>query len=1295
MPTPEELQAKLDAKLGGGTAANPGGTRMNVASDEKKQGRLSRFLDFTGLASTVVNPLTQSVAIHNMVDRMLGKQGADELSAREQIKANYRAAFSGREYLKAFGYDLDKADLPLVSGGAEDITKTAIDAIVNPASVASMVATPLRVPAALAKTPLGRLAFRLGGETALGVGGAEVAERTFDQIPENAPNWVKMVAPVGAAVLTTGAATGVANRALNVGTRQGMQTAAEQLASSARSNGGKYLAPLPDIKDILDAAPEPSATRVGRVLAPQYDPIKAETTTTGRYIRAYERLARVAPVAAKFSVVKALPTGFSAFKIGDDGSILNLFDARGNRLGEGVHWNDVLSDPEAAVKYNFTHRQMDQWEAALDLLDEIPQFAAQYGLDWTVRDVDGRFYFPRQVKGANTGLYEKPSDPRLMRLHESATEAALKGVTYADPQSTLAFHVEQVYRAIAKQEFSDAVEQFTVLPSSAFAKTAQGGRLIANHRNALKAFNKAKTNLAAAQRRAQRIDARLWEASRSSGNELRRQTLFNDLDLARKAVEKAKDGLKTARMAKDDARTLRNAAFESYKKSGFTKVPSHMFGRAGDEMIPVGLWKNRFYPADGANRLTEWADPITGAVKDASPHPFVRAVGQLGGLQRTMVATMDLGVLFLQMAPLLATNPVAWGRAAVKSIEAMLLPGTINRYMQQNAESMQDMITKGRVPPGDVEFFTSLQGPSLAQRAAGYVLSPFERQYNAALLATRHEYWKALRGTSGMTDEQLGSFIRNVTGGMDTAALGINHSQRALESLAFFAPALMRSTGALMLKAAKPWTPEGAEAAHAVLKTLGATAAIFTLANIAEANAKGETQAQLDERLRTVLNPLEGKKFLSVRIGDNYYGLGGTVRAMSQFVINAIAGGINWLEDGTIEGAEDNPLTPLLRFMGDRNSPAYKDALGIAEYITGEELNLLEYNHITSIPDLLQFIGSSSLPFLAQEALEAGLDPMRELDPDPLSAAATGLRVSPISPSERRDDIARELFGMEYIKLTPQEKRDIADRYPSLNDSIRAFADKEERHYNEQVDIANETTTVSLQAVARNLAAGVYADRAKMREDIEDIMTARATKLVTLRHAFGKDFSDLEDTQTSSVLDAYYDTFKGARINPDDETSPINFEILEQLQATFMRQIENGLYGDKNRAKEVLDERTAFRPPPELAQFFANKELVQKSGYWDAKDRAFRMLKQEITSERMFASVRSAGELSAKLMQLESAGDLDGAAIARGYLRAIDRIAGAEHRIMRVENPGLDRALKENGYTTTRLTLDEDESEEE
>jgi hypothetical protein len=517
----------------------------------------------------------------------------------------------------------------------------------------------------------------------------------------------------------------------------------------------------------------------------------------------------------------------------------------------------------------------------------------------------------------------------------------------------------------------------------------------------------------------------------------------------------------------------------------------------------------------------------------------------------------------------------------------------------------------------------------------------------------------------------------------------VGGGQRALESLALFSPKLLRSTIALFADASRPWTPQGAAAAHTILKMSAATAGIFSLAAMMTGEANGEAEEEIVQRVRDTVNPLSGKKFLSVEIDGDWYGVGGQIRAMTQMVAGAIGGGINFAKDGTITDAADNPIIPMLKLLSSRTSPAYRAGEAAIELATQEELNLLPFDEIDNVPDLLFFVGRSSLPFVIQDALEMGQDPLRDVSPGPLAAAVLGGRTSPLFPSERRDDIAADQYGVtRYRELTPEQKRELNDAHPELVEAIKNSASKEEKQYNAEIDRTNKLATDTLGAIATDYTAGKYTERAKMREDIEDAMSARSIRLDTVRSSFGKDFDFENDTDVSNVLNAYYRNFELARRNPEDPASPINFDVLDQLQATFNREVENEVFGDPNRVKQILAERTSFKPPAELDWFFANKKLVQDVGYWDAKDRAFKQVEADIGREFILRGIYSAGELMARAIQLEDAGDMEGAALARGYMRAIDRISSAEHRQMRATHPNLDRALLQNGYITKRITED-------
>ena len=86
---------------------------------------------------------------------------------------------------------------------------------------------------------------------------------------------------------------------------------------------------------------------------------------------------------------------------------------------------------------------------------------------------------------------------------------------------------------------------------------------------------------------------------------------------------------------------------------------------------------------------------------------------------------------------------------------------------------------------------------------------------------------------------------------------------------------------------------------------MAAGAGVMGVASIATGMLLGETDEEVERRLQTVMNPTEGRKFLAIQVGDNWYGIGGQVRAMTQMISRAVAdpGGL------TKKDLFDNPLT--------------------------------------------------------------------------------------------------------------------------------------------------------------------------------------------------------------------------------------------------------------------------------------------------------------------------------------------------------------------------------------------------
>ncbi len=103
-----------------------------------------------------------------------------------------------------------------------------------------------------------------------------------------------------------------------------------------------------------------------------------------------------------------------------------------------------------------------------------------------------------------------------------------------------------------------------------------------------------------------------------------------------------------------------------------------------------------------------------------------------------------------------------------------------------------------------------------AQASVNQTLGRFQASYSMMLAMNRALLWEAMSPwwtqskRAGNSLDELGAYIRNMTGGLDTKALGVSTSQRNIEGAWLaFSPKLLRSTIALIWDAMNYVPAEG------------------------------------------------------------------------------------------------------------------------------------------------------------------------------------------------------------------------------------------------------------------------------------------------------------------------------------------------------------------------------------------------------------------------------------------------------------------------------------------------------
>ena len=291
----------------------------------------------------------------------------------------------------------------------------------------------------------------------------------------------------------------------------------------------------------------------------------------------------------------------------------------------------------------------------------------------------------------------------------------------------------------------------------------------------------------------------------------------------------------------------------------------------------------------------------------------------------------------------------------------------------------------------------------------------FQNSYSMFLAYNRAELFKALKpswtaaGKKGNSTAELANYINNLTGGLDVKGLGVSASLREIESTWLaFSPRLLRSTAGLMADAIRgiPAVATGSatarqkESLRAVAQTIAVTHGLAAGAVFAHGAAKGHSMDQIMDDIAVSQNPLSGKKYLSVEVDGEWYGVGGQIRALTQLMAGVTAA----YEDPKVLKDMDMQENPLLRFYASRGSQGVRISQTVAEGVTPYDAN--PYEDIEGTVDMFAHLVGDSAPFVAQAIFEGSTV-------GGIVAGMGGLRTSPSTAS---DDFNRVLED-EYRSL--------------------------------------------------------------------------------------------------------------------------------------------------------------------------------------------------------------------------------------------------------------------------------------
>ena len=800
----------------------------------------------------------------------------------------------------------------------------------------------------------------------------------------------------------------------------------------------------------------------------------------------------------------------------------------------------------------------------------MEKLRVQEGLDPLSKDRDGWFYIPHQAKGKGDIDFIGTSKAHLARHEVTATEKlVLNEIRYnVDPRATLKNHLQAAYHEILDEQLSGFLSSSDTIRSLTISEALESAspKIAKRHADSIKALAREKAKLKRLTKELQAelekipegtrattpppgISRRLWAIEQGAApfQTAARKKIQAQVDEARTSYQKARGEFLKARSTRAKAlEKIRNAKV----------APGQIFGDVGTGDIKVEVWRNRMYRAEDVGALREAVGNLSG---DASS--FSKNFARVTDAQRYLMANADFGAPFIQGLPLLGRNPLKWSKATLTSFAAFADPAVQGRFVRQNLGGFQEMAQYG-VPVGDVEFFAAMEqgrglpigkiisflptdegskflGMPMSDAALGTArkmatgragarefqqrtLGRFQASYGMFLARARLEMWQGMKGSwtqsgrEGNTLAELGAYIRNMTGGLDSKALGVGATQREIESSwVAFSPRLLRSTIALVSDALRFVPAEGMkyvgkgsgatvrqkESARSLGQLLGGVHLLYATSAVGLGYAKGHSKERIANDLMVGMNPLSGGKYLSFEVDGQYFGVGGQIRALTQVltgITSALVPGGDPIQNLIAMNSRDNPI---IRFLANRGAVAQEWAKTVAEGTT--DLNTLTFDDVEGPKDIAPHLLESSLPFVAQGMMEGDTVPG-------WLVGATGFRSNPATPADIEKGLVKDAFYAtpdEELADYGHEKNMFPwqDSFPgrnwktNLNSELREkFADE-----NPEIEIARQ------QNIERQLESGntEYASYTTEKEDLRETRNSTIIKEAQ-RLGTGKELRD-------------------------------------------------------------------------------------------------------------------------------------------------------------------------------------------
>ena len=544
----------------------------------------------------------------------------------------------------------------------------------------------------------------------------------------------------------------------------------------------------------------------------------------------------------------------------------------------------------------------------------------------------------------------------------------------------------------------------------------------------------------------------------------------------------------------------------------------------------------------------EMADQIEAQLLDQPP-AALRKIETFNDVLRMLETGLDPGFIFIQGAIPLMYRPQAWGKSFSITMQSLTDPAVAARYFQlpENRAVIDKMIQFSAAPLASSEYTA---GVTVLGRipVAGAAFRRGGAAFNVYLDVARIEMHKALGPLAKNADDyrQLTTTIDQMLGVMSPRQLGVTPTRRSLQGAFLLFAARYRRAGAALIGSLIRGGIRGHVARRALAHFFIGGAALMT----GLAAVLGQTDL-LDPRkgknnIPPMYDPRYMGRFLSIRVGDSYWGIGG----VSVSTVGLVASMYRGLSEDGVRGAA---IEAFRRFRG-LTSPFTSDVIDLA---TGKAGFTEEDTHTPF--GITRMITEDVLPFFVAPFADGALEILEKRPFADMPGVETfvgnfiGTRERDISPYEKRtmqrDDIVASgnfmtihgLPASEWSDLNSAQQKEIERTHPrmkllnlEIEDSNYRRANNAKRSRLDRERLAREDFETKMTSNASNLTKGVEGYSKKVydtkRKDIRTYNRAVTNTLWELRASSeARDVARIQkwvkenQTTEDAALDAFFD----------------------------------------------------------------------------------------------------------------------------------------------------------------------------